>query len=92
MSTSASAQEQLAEALESPRCFCGNVKKMQRPFCLDCYSSLPINVRGFLYFKYQPKEDYAKINQANTYLAAIEWLENHGVKHDASKSPIKSLR
>jgi len=59
-------KETLAEVLESPRCACGQPKRIQRCFCLDCFDSLPRASHNFLYTFSQ-----------GAYDAALEWLERH---------------
>lgn len=60
--------KQLAEVLESPECFCGNVKKMQHPFCNRCFFQLPAAAREFV--KYIRNDTYH-----GTYNAALDLLK-----------------
>lgn len=59
--------ETLAEVLESPRCACGRPKRIQRPFCLDCYNAIPLQSRRLITYT----------SDQGAYNAALEYLERH---------------
>lgn len=66
-------QEQLEDALNSVLCFCGNHKRIAKPFCFQCWDSLPQDWKLIL----QGSTTRLHINcapPAHTYDAAKEWL------------------
>lgn len=62
----------LQTVLESPKCFCGNVKKLHQPFCGRCFYALPAAARTFV--KYIRNDTYH-----GTYNAALDLLRKQHV-------------
>lgn len=48
ITTEAPALASLAETLESPKCYCGETKKIQHAFCHACYSLLARQHKQFI--------------------------------------------
>lgn len=78
MVTETELREQLADALEDILCFCGNYKRMGKPFCFRCFDALPRNDQKLLTNSpLRHLESY----QAHTYDAAKEWLKKYRHEH-----------
>lgn len=69
----------LAEALESPKCYCGETKKMQHAFCHACYSLFARQHKQFIkiavdYITRQGAISYNERAYDGTYNAALDLL------------------
>lgn len=79
VTTEAPALLSLAEALESPKCYCGETKKMQHAFCHACYSLFARQYKQFIkiavnYMIRQGATSYNEHAYDGTYNAALDLL------------------
>lgn len=71
MVTEQQLHEALQDALNSVLCFCGNHKRMNKPFCFQCYDLLPVFWQTA--FRHQSASMY-HTNLIHCYDAASEYL------------------
>ncbi len=64
--------EQLLDALDDVICFCGNYKRMGKPFCFQCFDSLP---KDWQLRIAQSVIRHLVTEQSHQYDAAREWLK-----------------
>ncbi len=82
MVTGEQLRERLDYALQSILCFCGNHKRIDKPFCFQCFDGLPNNWRHHFnscrYYERNtgtPQRDCTACS--HEYDAACEWLIRH---------------
>lgn len=68
-------KDSLDDALNSVLCFCGNHKRMSRPFCFQCFDLLPAAWQTDINRRAKSSKDFYQF--CHVYDAAIEWLKTH---------------
>jgi hypothetical protein len=66
-------RERLEDALDDILCFCGNYKRMGKPFCFRCFDALPRNWQSVM----RVMKDGICQDCPHQYDAAREWLKQY---------------
>lgn len=71
MSATAADIETLEYALDCVQCYCGNFKRMGKPFCFQCFDRLPTTWKVIMATR---ALKHLESEQAKHYQAAYEYL------------------
>ena len=75
MVTEQELRETYEHALECVICFCGNYKRMGKPFCFRCFDSLPSDWQGQYSIYTSLRYDRSSTMLPHHYDAAKQWLK-----------------